>query len=323
MLSLAKIRRDFDAYQAQNPVGIEPSGLYEPTEYLMGLGGKRMRPLVLLLAYCIFEDSYEKALPAALGVEVFHNFTLMHDDIMDDATLRRKQPTPHIKYGLNSAILSGDVMMIRSFDMLISACDDANGYQVIKLMIDTAREICEGQQFDMEFEERDSVTIDEYLEMNRLKTAVLLAASLKIGAMLAGASDEDAEKLYMAGIELGKAFQVQDDLLDAYGEHSGKKRGGDILQSKKTFLYARVLEDLPAMRRGSFINLYKSEPSNPEVKIQRVLRVFDEFGVADAAKDYADAAYERGMALLDEVGGSQTNKVLLTDMVRELKRRSV
>ena len=325
MLTLDQLRDEFEAFRVKNPVGVTPKGLYEPAEYLMDLGGKRMRPLSLLVAYYIFKDDYSTAMPAALGIEVFHNFTLMHDDIMDQAVVRRGLATSHIKYGEDSAILSGDVMMIRSFDMLLQSCNSENAVEVLQLMIDTAREICEGQQYDLDFESRDDVSLEEYLEMNRLKTAVLLAASLKIGALLGGASPDDADRIYKAGEKLGTAFQVQDDLLDAYGDSSntGKKRGGDIVQSKKTFLYAKVIEALPPMRRDSFMSMYKEEVSNPEVKIQRVLRVFDEFNIADKARQYADRAYEEGMNLLDTVGGSQTNKVLLTDFVRQLKKRSV
>jgi geranylgeranyl diphosphate synthase, type II len=323
MLTLETIHQQFDAFCNANPVGEEPSGLYEPADYIMSLGGKRLRPLLLLTGYNLFREDYESAMFAALGVEVFHNFTLLHDDIMDSAPLRRGQNTVHTVYGENAAILSGDVMLIRSFDFVMRACSGDNLEEILQLMISTARKICEGQQLDMDLESVVDVSVDQYLHLNKLKTAVLLGTSLKIGAMLASASKDQADTLYNAGISFGKAFQVQDDLLDAYGKTglTGKKRGGDIVNGKKTFLYTAALDQLSSLRKTTFIDLYHEKPSNPEVKIQRVLRIFDEMNVEELAINYIENTYSEGIDYLHTLGAPMKPITLLIDFIQSLSKR--
>ena len=220
-----------------------PTGLYEPIEYILSLGGKRLRPAITLMSYDLYADDIMPAVKPALGLEVFHNFTLLHDDIMDRADMRRGKPTVHKKWNDNTAILSGDVMQIEAYK-LIAGTPVEHLKVVLDLFSKTATEICEGQQLDMEFESRTNVTADEYIEMICLKTAVLLAAGAQIGAILGGGSDEDAANLYNFGNAIGLAFQLKDDLLDVYGNESnfGKKIGGDILCNKKTYLLIHALK---------------------------------------------------------------------------------
>ncbi|WP_448698941.1 polyprenyl synthetase family protein [Mucilaginibacter sp. AW1-3] len=228
---------------ASKKYGHNPIELYEPIDYIMSLGGKRMRPCLLLMACDLFGGDVEKALSAAIGIEVFHNFTLMHDDIMDKAPLRRGKPTVHEKWDTNVAILSGDVMMVEA-NRLMMLVDDSILRPVLDVFNETATGVCEGQQIDMNFESRDTVAVDEYINMIRLKTAVLLGGLMKIGALIAGASDKEATLLYNFGEQLGIAFQLQDDILDVYGdpEKFGKQVGGDILSNKKTYLLIKALE---------------------------------------------------------------------------------
>ncbi|OCX53535.1 isoprenyl synthetase [Mucilaginibacter sp. PPCGB 2223] len=228
---------------ASKKYGHEPVELYEPIDYIMSLGGKRLRPCLLLMACDLFGGDIQKALSAAIGIEVFHNFTLMHDDIMDKAPLRRGKPTVHEKWDTNVAILSGDVMMVEA-NRLMMLVDDSILRPVLDAFNETATGVCEGQQIDMNFESRDRVSVDEYINMIRLKTAVLLGGLMKIGALIAGASPADAALLYNFGEQLGIAFQLQDDILDVYGdpEKFGKQVGGDILSNKKTYLLIKALE---------------------------------------------------------------------------------
>ena len=221
--------------------GEEPE-LYEPIRYIMSLGGKRMRPLLVLLAYGLFKENVERVLDQAIAVEVFHNFTLMHDDIMDEAPLRRGQATVHEKWNESVAILSGDVMLVKAYDLLLDA--PSNLRQIIKDFNECAAGVCEGQQFDMNFEQLPTVAEATYINMIRLKTAVLLGYSLKLGAMLAEAPEEEAQKLYDFGVQVGIGFQLKDDLLDVYADQAkfGKQVGGDIIANKKTFLYSKHLE---------------------------------------------------------------------------------
>ena len=229
--------------------------LYIFVFYVLEEGGKRIRPLLLLLAYNLFADDVCKALPAAISIEVFHNFTLLHDDIMDNADVRRNRATVHNKFGDNSAILSGDVMSFLSYDLLLKS-ESKHVIELAKLFTQTAMEVCEGQQYDMDFEKRMDVTEEEYLEMIKLKTAVLLACSLKAGAILAGVEAVISEQFYHYGINLGLAFQLQDDLLDSFGDQKffGKKIGGDILANKKTFLLINALKNSDARQRNTLLS---------------------------------------------------------------------
>ena len=232
-----------------------PPNLYSPVNYSLEIGGKRLRPVLLLLSYNLFSDKIENALPSAVAIEVFHNFTLLHDDIMDKAEVRRNQSTVHVKYDDNSAILSGDAMAFLSYKYLLEKKSEGL-INVIELFSKTAIEVCEGQQHDMDFENRLDVTESEYMEMIRLKTAVLLACSLKSGALLANADIEIANQLYGFGLNIGLAFQLQDDLLDSFGDQEtfGKKIGGDILSNKKIYLLIKALETSTAAEKGELLN---------------------------------------------------------------------
>ena len=244
MRSLSQLQELFQKYISDNQFSDTPTELYDPVNYILSLGGKRLRPILLLMAYNLFKTDVEKALPAAFSVEVFHNFSLMHDDIMDKAPLRRGKPAVHIKYNESTGILSGDVMLIYAFKYLMKLEDQNSLLEIIKLFNQIAIDVCEGQQFDMNFENRTEVTIDEYINMIGLKTAALLAGAMKMGALIAGASDKDAQLLYDFGKNVGIAFQLQDDILDTFGdpEKFGKKVGGDIAQNKKTYLALRAME---------------------------------------------------------------------------------
>ena len=285
--------------------------------------GKRIRPVMLLMSYCLYRDDYSKVLPAAMALEYFHNFTLIHDDIMDAAQLRRGKKSVHVKYGTNPAILSGDLMLIRSFDLLLSACAGMNVYKVIGEFSDTAVQICEGQQMDMDFESREHVSVDEYLQMVEKKTAVLLGCAMYVGASLADATPAEAESLNDIGVSLGKAFQIQDDILDAYGDEAlvGKRRGGDIVQKKKSILYALAWEASNPAGKTSLTELYNRDGGNPEVKIQQVLKLFDKLNIKDHAEQLGAQYFKTAMDGLDELSGSGEQVVVLRDFINGIASR--
>ncbi|MES2629643.1 MAG: polyprenyl synthetase family protein, partial [Bacteroidota bacterium] len=269
---------------ALNGIGLpaHPSNLYEPVKYMLDIGGKRIRPAAVLLSNQCFGGDVEKALPAALAVEVFHNFTLMHDDIMDRAPLRRGMVTVHEKWNPTIAILSGDAMMVKAYE-LIENVDTAFMLPVFRVFNRTALEVCEGQQLDMDFESAETVAVSEYIEMIRLKTAVLLAASLKIGAITAGASEHDQQLIYRFGESLGLAFQLQDDLLDCFADAGkfGKQVGGDIMDNKKTFLMirARELADETQLQQ-----LNELVSGNDPRKVEQVLALYLELGIDELTR---------------------------------------
>lgn len=282
--------------------GTEPSELYEPIQYILKLGGKRIRPLLALLAGRIYGGDPEKMLVPAASVEVFHNFTLMHDDIMDEAPLRRGQATVHTKWNQNLAILSGDVMIVKSYDMLLES-EVSDFKPLLALFNKCAREVCEGQQYDMNFENRDDVSVEEYLEMIRLKTAVLLGYSLRLGGVLAGASTEQQVKLEQIGVLAGIGFQIKDDLLDVYGdpEKVGKQVGGDILADKKTFLLISALNSDKAEEiRSWFGDGSKSE------KVSAVKEVYNALGLEQKSEQLIQSYFDQAFKLIDELEGDQT-----------------
>ena len=282
-----------------------------------------MRPLLVLSAFQLFSDRIALAMPAALGVEVLHNFTLVHDDIMDEAKTRRGKKTVHELYGVNTAILAGDVMLIKSFERVMQSAPAGREREVMEALADASIKICEGQQLDMDFEERDRVATDEYVLMSTQKTAVLLGACLQIGALIAGQDTHVADQLYDAGIEMGRAFQIQDDILDSYGNEgaTGKRRGGDILNSKKTYLFTTALEHIPAARQDNFITLYNSKPDNPEVKIQKVLKWFDEFGICPQAEERMNEQYENGVQIISSLDVPESRRLVVLDLLNSLKKR--
>ena len=275
----------------------EPKELYEPIAYLMALGGKRLRPALVLMATDLFGGNIQEALAPALAVELFHNFTLMHDDIMDKAPLRRGQPTVHAKWNESVAILSGDVMFVKAYKMMIQVKPEILT-DVLEVFNATAIGVCEGQQIDMNFENRNEVTIEEYIEMIRLKTAVLVGGALKIGALIGSADKKNADLLYQFGENLGIAFQLQDDYLDAFGdpETFGKQVGGDIIENKKTYLYLKAVEFAAPQEREKLLYLFSNHPDDSTNKIQEVKEIFNTTGASKATQqaiqDYTLKAFE-------------------------------
>ncbi|MCL3780378.1 polyprenyl synthetase family protein [Prolixibacteraceae bacterium JC049] len=280
----------------------EPAGLYSPIIYTLQRGGKRIRPVLALLTYNMYREDLEKVYPAALAIEIFHNFTLLHDDIMDDADIRRGEPTVHKRFNENAAILSGDAMSILAYQYLGNT--PTNNLQgLLQLFNQTAMEICEGQQYDMEFEDRSDVTVEEYLTMIKLKTAVLLACSMKAGAMVAEAPAEDAQHLYDFGINLGLAFQLQDDLLDVYGDASvfGKKIGGDIIANKKTFLLLNALCLANSTQKEELERWINQPAPNREEKVTAVTQLYNELGVKELSQEKMEDYYEKAINHLNQV----------------------
>jgi geranylgeranyl diphosphate synthase type II len=287
----------------------DPVQLYEPVAYSLGGGGKRIRPVLTLHAASLFSGAIETVYPAAIAIELFHNFTLLHDDIMDHANIRRGVPAVHVKYGENSAILSGDAMSIMAFRFL-SGCKAAKLPQILSLFSTTALEVCEGQQYDMEFEVRNEVTISEYLEMIRLKTAVLIACSLKTGALLGGADELNCQLLYDFGIQIGMAFQLQDDWLDVYGDENsfGKKIGGDICENKKTFILLKALETSDENTRSSLQGWIKKTDFDPHQKIKAVREIFTLTGAAEATRSLMKQYHDQAMESLAQLKIADTEK---------------
>ena len=301
-----------------------PTGLYEPIEYILSLGGKRLRPAITLMSYNLYADDIMPAVKPALGLEVFHNFTLLHDDIMDRADMRRGKPTVHKKWDDNTAILSGDVMQIEAYK-LIAGTPVEHLKVVLDLFSKTATEICEGQQLDMEFESRTNVTADEYIEMICLKTAVLLAAGAQIGAILGGGSDEDAANLYNFGNAIGLAFQLKDDLLDVYGNESnfGKKIGGDILCNKKTYLLIHALkkaEGNDAEELKFWLN--NDDKSLETEKIAAVTAIYNRLNIREICEEKMENYYREALESLGKVQVADDKKEELRKLAAKLMSRN-
>lgn len=296
-----------------------PSGLYEPVRYVLSLGGKRLRPVLLLLAYQLYRDDLERAMPAALALETYHNYTLLHDDLMDKADIRRGRPTVHRVWDENTAILSGDTMLVLAYRMM-QECGDMG---VLELFTQTALKIGEGQQYDMNFERRTDVTEQEYIEMIRLKTSVLLACATKAGALLAGASAADADLLYRYAEQVGLAFQLQDDWLDVYGNPSefGKKIGGDILCDKKTFLLINAWLRASGDQRDRLGRWTGTVPPVPEEKISAVRAVYDELGISELCLEAIDRYFGQARQLLGSLGVSSGRKAEMEVFVGSLLHR--
>jgi geranylgeranyl diphosphate synthase type II len=301
----------------------EPQQLYDPIRYILSLGGKRLRPVLTLMTCELFGGERKQAMSAALAVELFHNFSLIHDDIMDKAPLRRGKPTVHDKWDLNTGILSGDAMLIMAYRLFESYPPELFR-ELAALFSQTALEVCEGQQYDMDFESRDDVSLGEYLQMIDYKTAVLVGASMKMGALVAGASKECAEGIYAFGRNLGIAFQLQDDYLDAFGDPElfGKQVGGDIIANKKTYLYLKALELGDHSDADTLRHLFGIQPPDPSEKIEAVKEIMQQSGAAqatlEAVEDYTDKAYE----LLDAVALDDAAKGIFREFGQWLMRRS-
>ena len=301
---------------------IEPKNLYAPIEYTLALGGKRIRPICLLLANHIFSNDHSNAISLALASEVFHNFTLLHDDIMDKADMRRGKPTVHIKWNENTSILSGDGMLIKAYQLLAEYKGD-NFRKILDIFSQTAIEVCEGQQYDMEFENRNDVKEEEYIEMIRLKTAVLLAASLKIGALSGGANETEAQALYDFGINIGIAFQLKDDLLDVYGDEAtfGKNIGGDICCNKKTYLLINALNKADGEQKESLKNWIEKDEFNRTEKIKAVTSIYNQLKLKEKTEKEMERYYQKAIQSLDTIQADSIALKILYELASSLMQR--
>ncbi len=324
MHTISEYQGYFLEYLTQKTTTKEPKNLYEPITYILGLGGKRLRPTLALMTSEIFGSSYKKALDAALAIEVFHNFSLIHDDIMDDAPLRRGKETVHEKWDINTGILSGDAMLINAYQ-LFENYDGEIFKELAKLFTKTAIEVCEGQQYDIDFETRDDVTIPEYIKMIEYKTAVLVGAAMKMGAIVADASQESQSSIYDFGRLLGLAFQLQDDYLDAFGDPKtfGKQVGGDIIENKKTFLYLKALEFSSKDEQKQLRGLFSLNPEDPSEKISTVKSFFETTGAKEATRTEIRRYTQKAFSALDNVDISEDKKNLLKLFGENLMNRSV
>ena len=324
MLTITELTEKINRHLAELQFTRQPQGLYDPVAYVLSLGGKRIRPLLMLMAYNLYREDVERIFPQATGIEVYHNYTLLHDDLMDKADRRRGKPTVHKVWNENTAILSGDAMLVLAYQFM-AQCPAEKLKEVMDLFSLTALEICEGQQMDMDFETRKDVTEAEYIEMIRLKTSVLLSCSLKMGALLAGASDDDAQHLYDFGIRLGLAFQLKDDLLDVYGnpEVFGKNIGGDILCNKKTYLLVKAFELADPAQRQALEKWMDADTHAPEEKISAVTALYDEIGVKARCEALMETYADQARASLEAVSVSAQRKAELTALMEKLMHREV
>lgn len=301
--------------------GSQPKSLYEPIRYIMKLGGKRLRPMLTLLSYSLYKNDVSKVVPYAAAVEAFHNFTLMHDDIMDKAPLRRGKATVHEKWNTNTAILSGDVMLVRVYDFFLSL-DGDKLKQVLPVFNQCAAEVCEGQQWDMEFETKAKVTEKQYIEMIRLKTAVLLGFSLELGAILADAPEQDRKALRDFGVNIGIGFQLKDDLLDVYADQKkfGKQVGGDIIANKKTFLLIRALEKAKGKDKAELQQWLALKKFNKKKKVEAVTSIYDRLGIKKVAEEKINEYFSKGFSSLGKLSVGDKSNVLI-QFAKELAER--
>ncbi|MCG8309347.1 MAG: polyprenyl synthetase family protein [Cytophagales bacterium] len=302
--------------------GDNPFELYEPIRYILSLGGKRIRPLFTLMTCHLFQDQFEKAIYPALGVEVFHNFTLLHDDIMDNAPLRRGSPTVHEKWNSNVAILSGDVMLVKAYELFLKS-----GFHDIQKMLSKfnkcAAEVCEGQQLDMNFETRDFVQEDEYLEMIRLKTAVLIGFAIELGAIIGGTDKDTSNKLYEFGVNIGLGFQLKDDLLDVYAdsEKFGKQVGGDIISNKKTYLLIKALEIAKGEMKAQLIYWIERQGFDPREKVNAVISIYNTLGIKKLCEEKMRYYFQTGQRIFNSINIDETRKEPLRELVQKLIER--
>lgn len=305
------------------PFNRQPTSLYEPVRYVLSIGGKRMRPVLMLLAYNLFKDNPQSILNQACALETYHNYTLLHDDLMDNADLRRGHETVHKRWNANTAILSGDSMLVLAFQQM-AQCPENKLKAVLDLFTETALEIGEGQQYDMDFEHRMDVREDEYIEMIRLKTSVLLACALKMGALLADASADDANLLYTFGEQIGLAFQLQDDFLDVYGDTKvfGKAIGGDIVSNKKTFMLINAFLKANEQQRAELHRWVEATEFDEQEKIAAVTRLYNEIGIDTLAQERIDHYFKQGLACLEAVKIDAERKEQLTAYVYKLMKRN-
>ncbi|MEO8237086.1 MAG: polyprenyl synthetase family protein [Flavobacterium sp.] len=322
MHTISQYQDFFISYLKNQNIHKEPKNLYEPIEYILGLGGKRMRPVLTLMAAEVFDADYKIALPAAMAVEVFHNFSLVHDDIMDDAPLRRGEETVHEKWNINTGILSGDAMLILAYQYFEQY--DPNVFVALaKLFSKTALEVCEGQQWDVDFETRKDVTIPEYLKMIEYKTAVLVAAAMKMGAIVAKTPEKEADLIYDFGLNLGLAFQLQDDYLDAFGdpETFGKQVGGDIIENKKTYLYLKAIEFADLSDKQKLLELSETVIEDNSVKIEQAKSIFIASGADRITQEAIEEYTLKAFSTLDKMNIDSDKKEILRSFGQNLMER--
>ena len=305
-------------------LGSKPDTLYDPVKYILDIGGKRVRPVLALMACSSFDSNPNLALKAALSIELFHNFTLIHDDIMDSANTRRGKETVHKKWGINSGVLSGDVMLIMAYQLLENY-DSKTYLELNKLLNKTAKQVCEGQQMDMDFELKSNVEFEEYIKMIEFKTAVLLGCSLKMGAIIADASKEDQEFIYQYGINLGLAFQFQDDYLDTFGQQNkvGKKIGGDILENKKTVLFHMAIANSNESQKEKILELYSSKENTSEDKINKITSLFIETKADKSSLELVDQYTQKAIKLINCLSFNQTKKKDFINFSNSLMKRDL
>lgn len=307
----------------ENSNNKEPKNLYKPVDYILQLGGKRLRPLLTLISADAFGTEAKKALHAALAVEVFHNFTLLHDDIMDQAPIRRGKPTVHEKWDINTGILSGDVMLINSYQYLEKY--KAKTYKKLTAIFSqTAVEVCEGQQYDMDFETRNDINLSQYMKMIKYKTSVLVAAALQMGAIIAKAAQKEQKEIYNFGISLGLAFQLQDDYLDSFGNVAtfGKKIGGDILENKKTWLYIKALETASKSDQVILQSIYNQKAVSESDKIEKVKKLFKKYKIDKLIKKEIKSYSNKALLQLESMELKEKPKAILKDLVYSLEKRN-
>lgn len=322
MINADQILKLVNDYLVQLPYDRRPASLYEPIRYVLSMGGKRIRPVLMLLSYNLFKDDPETILMPACALETYHNYTLLHDDLMDNADLRRGHETVHKKWNANTAILSGDSMLVLAYQRM-QQCSSDKMAEVLALFTETALEIGEGQEYDMAFEHRDDVSEEEYIEMIRLKTSVLLACALKIGAILAGASKEDADNLYRFGEQIGLAFQLQDDFLDVYGDTRvfGKAIGGDITSNKKTFMLINALNHANEEQRRQLESWIGATKFDRDEKVAAVTRLYNEIGIDRMAQDKIAYYFEQSRKYLQAVSVDESRKAELAAYAQRMMNR--
>lgn len=322
MINADQILKLVNDYLDQLPYDRRPASLYEPIRYVLSMGGKRIRPVLMLLSYNLFKENPETILMPACAIETYHNYTLLHDDLMDNADLRRGHETVHKKWNANTAILSGDSMLVLAYQRM-QQCSRDKMAEVMALFTETALEIGEGQEYDMAFEQRDDVSEEEYIEMIRLKTSVLLACALKIGAILAGASKEDADNLYRFGEQIGLAFQLQDDFLDVYGDTRvfGKAIGGDITSNKKTFMLINALNHANDEQRCQLEHWIRATEFDRDEKVAAVTRLYNEIGIDRMAQDKIAYYFEQSRKYLQAVSVDESRKAELAAYAHRMMNR--
>ncbi len=329
MHTIADLVEIYKNYADKQTLTNAPQSLYEPVNYILSIGGKQLRPALVLMAHNLWSDDVTQSLAASHAIEVFHNFTLLHDDIMDGSELRRGEPTVHIKYDTNTAILSGDVMLILAYRFLAESAPNNTVFKAIfDIFTKTAAEICEGQQYDVDFETRNDVTIADYIRMIELKTSVLLAAALEIGASIGGASDADAVKIYEFGRNLGIAFQIQDDILDSFGDAAtfGKRIGGDILNNKKTILMLRaqqLADEKQAQEIQKWLDFVPENSTQETQKIAGITTLFNQLNIRAAAEKVMNEYYQTGLNALNEISVESKRKTILKEFAAALMARKV